>query len=157
VTVATNADALDLNTAVRAIRVAEGSVDDTRTVAGMEGVRIGAGDRIVTRRNDALVGLSNRQSWTVEAVGADGALSAREGDQRVVLEPAYVATAAQLGCATTPNLWGNHRALADMGGRGHQRGRAVCGGDQGPLWEHRARGGRRPRRRPGRDRGRPGP
>jgi len=101
VTVATNADALDLSTAVRAIRIAEGSVDDARTVAGMEGVRIGAGDRIVTRRNDALIGVSNRQSWTVEAVGADGAISAREGDQRVVLEPAYVATAAQLGYATT--------------------------------------------------------
>ena len=50
---ATNADALDFNTAVRAIRVAEGSVDDTRTVAGMEGVAIGAGDRIVARRNGA--------------------------------------------------------------------------------------------------------
>lgn len=45
--------------------------------------------------------MSNHQSLTVEAVGDDGALSAREGDQRVVLEPAYVATAAQLGCATT--------------------------------------------------------
>jgi len=35
--------------------------------------------------------------------GAQGAhtLSARGGDQRVVLEPAYVATATQLGYATT--------------------------------------------------------
>ena len=45
--------------------------------------------------------MSNRQSLTVEAVGDDGAISAREGDQRVVLEPAYAATAAQLGYATT--------------------------------------------------------
>jgi len=45
--------------------------------------------------------VSNHQSLTVEAVGDDGALSAREGDQRVVLEPVYVATAAQLGYATT--------------------------------------------------------
>ncbi len=65
---ATNADALDLNTAVRAVRVREGSVDDTRTVAGMEGVAIGAGDRIVTRRNDALAGVSNPHPQTSQDV-----------------------------------------------------------------------------------------
>ena len=56
VTVATNADATELNQATRALRVAAGEVDDGAVVTGMDGARIGAGDRVVTRRNDTGAG-----------------------------------------------------------------------------------------------------
>ncbi len=38
------------------------------------GQRIGAGDRIATRRNDRDLGVANRDTWTVTAVGRDGGL-----------------------------------------------------------------------------------
>lgn len=64
-TVGTNAQAQAVNEAARAERVLAGAVDDRRVAAGMEGVRIGAGDRITTRRNDPDLGGSNRENWTV--------------------------------------------------------------------------------------------
>ena len=53
VTVATNAEAEAVTMAVRELRVAAGTVNDAVVTSGMEGVRIGPGDHIVTRRNDA--------------------------------------------------------------------------------------------------------
>ena len=60
VTVATNDDAGELNRAVRDRRVQAGLVDDVRVAAVMDGARIGVGDRIVTRRNDAAADVANR-------------------------------------------------------------------------------------------------
>jgi hypothetical protein len=41
------------------------------------GERIGIGDRVATRRNDADFGVANRQTWTVAGVGDDGSLALR--------------------------------------------------------------------------------
>jgi exodeoxyribonuclease V alpha subunit len=101
VTVATNAEAELVNAAVRELRVAAGTVNDTVVTSGMEGVRIGAGDHIVTRRNDAERNVSNRQSWVVQEVLADGAMVAGDGTRRVHLDPSYVTEAVQLGYACT--------------------------------------------------------
>jgi hypothetical protein len=99
-TVATNAQALAVNEAVRAQRVAAGLVDDRRVAVGMDGVRIGAGDQITTRRNDPDLGVANREHWRVQEIRR-GAVVAEEAGRRVTLPPGYVAQAVQLGYATT--------------------------------------------------------
>ena len=101
VTVATNAEAELVNAAVRELRVAAGTVNDTAVTFGMEGVRIGPGDYIVTRRNDTERNVSNRQSWVVNEVLSDGAVVAGDGARRVYLDPSYVSEAVQLGYACT--------------------------------------------------------
>jgi hypothetical protein len=101
VTVATNAEAEAVNVAVRQLRVAAGTVNDTVVTFGLEGVRIGPGDHIVTRRNDAERNVSNRQSWVVQEVLVDGSMVAAEGARRVYLDPSYVTEAVQLGYAST--------------------------------------------------------
>lgn len=110
VTVATNAEALAVNETVRDRRVLAGTVDDRQVAVGMDGVRIGAGDRIVTRKNDPDLGVANREAWTVEEVQR-GAVVARDGERRVTLDRAYVAQAVQLGYATTD--YGNQGITAD--------------------------------------------
>ena len=114
VTVATNEDAAALNEAVRNLRVQQGAVDDARTATGMEGVPIGAGDRIVTRRNDTATAVANREAWTVEAITEDGTVLARSvegGNRHVRLEPGYLRDAVQLGYATTD--YGNQGVTTD--------------------------------------------
>jgi hypothetical protein len=112
VTVATNDDAAKVNQAVRDLRVQAGQVDDTRTTVGMDGTRIGAGDRIVTRRNDTARDVANRETWTVEAVTDDGTVLARgSGDRHVRLDAGYAAEAVQLGYAVTD--YGNQGVTAD--------------------------------------------
>ncbi len=101
VTVATNAEAELVNQAVRELRVAAGTVHDTVVASGMEGIRIGVGDHIVTRRNDTDLNVSNRESWVIQEVLSDGAVVAGEGSRRVHLDPSYVREAVQLGYACT--------------------------------------------------------
>jgi len=110
-TVATNADAAELNQAARALRVAAGQVDDTVVATGMGGERIGAGDRVVTRRNDNVLGVANRESWTVSAVHPDGSVVVGNKDRHAVLPAPYVAGALQLGYASTD--YGNQGVTAD--------------------------------------------
>jgi hypothetical protein len=62
----TNEQVAALNGAIRAQLVAAGRVDDTRTTTG-QGARIGAGDRVVTRRNDSDIEVANRDTWTSPA------------------------------------------------------------------------------------------
>jgi conjugative relaxase-like TrwC/TraI family protein len=105
VTVATNDEAATLNDAVRRRRVETGAVEDTRTVLGIDDVAIGAGDVIVTRRNDALRGVANRERWVVQTITEDGALLARSigtGLTREVrLDSGHLAEAVQLGYVST--------------------------------------------------------
>lgn len=101
VTVSTNDDAFELCEAVRALRVAAGAVDDTTVAIGRREVRIGAGDRIVTRLNDAGAGVANRDAWVVDAVGPDGCIQAHYRGRRASLDASYVAANVELGYATT--------------------------------------------------------
>ena len=110
VTVATNADARELNQAVRALRVAAGEVDDSVVATGMDGARIGAGDRVVTRRNDNTLAVANREPWTVSAVNGDGSLVVRGKERHVQLPAEYVVAAVQLGYAATD--YGNQGVTA---------------------------------------------
>ncbi|HEV7788226.1 MAG TPA: MobF family relaxase, partial [Pseudonocardia sp.] len=55
----------ELNAAIRNRLVTDGRVDDVRVVTTRAGQRIGAGDRIATRRNDRDLEVANRDTWTV--------------------------------------------------------------------------------------------
>ncbi|MGO2932107.1 MobF family relaxase [Microbacterium sp.] len=107
ITAATNDEARSLNERIRAERVDRGKIDDGRTVFGSDGLPIGAGDVIQTRRNESTLGVANRQTWTVQHVGDDGALSVVETgngrkQQRTVTLPAeYVTEDAHLAYAVT--------------------------------------------------------
>ncbi|WP_248305762.1 MobF family relaxase [Agromyces sp. H66] len=105
-TVATNDEARELNARIREDRVRAGDVDHSRTVIGSDGLSIGRGDVIQTRRNDSGVRVANRQVWVVRSVGDDGALWATEraaGNRpRSVRLPAdYVAEHTHLAYAAT--------------------------------------------------------
>ncbi|MBF4163657.1 AAA family ATPase [Nocardioides sp. CBS4Y-1] len=107
VTVATNDEARALNQLIRAQRVARAEVDDTTTVAGSDGLPIGRGDVITTRKNDNALEVANRQAWTVQGVGNDGTVWAIENAgplkhrRSVALPSSYVGEHVHLGYAAT--------------------------------------------------------
>lgn len=107
ITAATNDEARELNALIREDRVREGVVDDVRTVEGSDGLSIGRGDLIQTRRNDSQVGVANRQTWIVQQVGKGGdlwvrdAASDRKGQRTVRLPAEYVAEHTHLAYAAT--------------------------------------------------------
>ncbi|MDQ4489813.1 MobF family relaxase [Sinomonas sp. ASV486] len=107
ITVVTLEEATALNERIRARRIKRGVVDDARTVTGSDGLSIGAGDLIQTRRNDTGLGVANRQNWTVQQVDADGSLWVRETgtgrrhETSVHLPADYVAEYAHLAYAAT--------------------------------------------------------
>ncbi|WP_342745300.1 MobF family relaxase [Compostimonas suwonensis] len=78
VTVATNDEAAELNERIRTGRIERGEVDDALTATGSDGLPIGVGDLIQTRRNDTALGVANRQQWIVQQVTDDGTVYARE-------------------------------------------------------------------------------
>src|SRR5690625_2295773 len=134
VTVSTNDEARIVNARICEERVSHGVVDDTTTVYGSDGLPIGAGDVIQTRKNNTDVGVANRQQWVVQHVEDDGALSVREAGsgrkrQRTVRLPAdYVAEHAHLSYAATAygvqgaTVPGSHTILTDA----TKIGRASC-------------------------------
>ena len=85
----TNEHVNALNAAVRAELVASGAVDDTRTTVGTA-ARIGAGDQVVTRRNDPGLEVANRDSWTVTSVQRDGSVIVTGDRGERVLPSDYV-------------------------------------------------------------------
>ena len=107
VTVATNDEACSLNERIHNQRVVAGQVDASATVAGRDGLPIGVGDVIATRKNDSTLGVANRQTWTVQDVGAEGGLVAvdagntRKQRRSVTLPRSYVAEHVHLAYAAT--------------------------------------------------------
>ncbi|MGE3813354.1 MAG: MobF family relaxase [Candidatus Nanopelagicales bacterium] len=105
-----------LNHRARTDRVAAGLVDDTTTVRLADGLTAGAGDVVVTRRNDRRLTTTagghvrNGTRWTLTTIHTDGSaeLTAHSGtgpegtDQDRVRVPAdYVRRHLELGYATT--------------------------------------------------------
>jgi len=83
ITVAGNEDATRLNERIREERIARGLVDNDTTTTGSDGLSIGAGDLIQTRRNDTALGVANRQQWIVQRVEPDGSVWVRDAhDER---------------------------------------------------------------------------
>lgn len=125
ITVASNKEAARLNERIRAERIARGLVDDSTTTTGSDGLSIGAGDLIQTRRNDTSLGVANRQQWIVQHVEADGSVWVRDAHDERKRErtrhlPAeylsehahlsYAATAYGMQGVTTPS---SHTILTD--------------------------------------------
>ncbi|RHW26298.1 TrwC relaxase [Nocardioides immobilis] len=99
----TREQAAALNGAIRDRLVAAGRVDDTHAVATDAGERVGVGDRIATRRNDRDLGVTNRDTWTITAIGPDGSLALRgrrPTDLRTV-PASYAREHVELAYATT--------------------------------------------------------
>ncbi|WP_454115200.1 hypothetical protein [Microbacterium lacticum] len=77
------------------------------TTTGSDGLSIGAGDLIQTRKNDSDLGVANRQQWIAQQVTEDGTVyvrevgSGRKSPRTVVLPPEYVAEHAHLSYAAT--------------------------------------------------------
>ncbi|MCF6507036.1 TrwC relaxase [Blastococcus sp. MG754426] len=74
VVVDTRQQTAEFNNAIRERLVAAGRVDDRTVAVTGAGERIGAGDRIATRRNDRHLDVANRDVWLVTAVGRRGGL-----------------------------------------------------------------------------------
>ena len=125
ITTATNDEARALNSRIREVRVQRGEVDDVHVTYGSDGLPIGAGDVVQTRRNHSELGVANRQTWTVQHVTDHGevwvrAPEASAGHGRSVLLPAryvaehthlaYAATSYGVQSATTPSA---HTVLSD--------------------------------------------
>jgi exodeoxyribonuclease V alpha subunit len=90
-----------LNTAVRDRLAATGHVDDTHATTTGSGQRVGAGDRVATRRNNTELGVANRDTWTVTAVHQDGSLAVAGDRGRRILPVGYVHEHVELGYAST--------------------------------------------------------
>jgi len=68
-----------LNAATRDRRLTHGHLEDRGALTTGAGERLGLGDVVTTRRNDRTLGVANRETWTVTALGDDGSLTvARE-------------------------------------------------------------------------------
>jgi hypothetical protein len=91
-----------LNGAIRDRLVAASHVDDSQAVVTDAGERLGVGDRVATRLNDRDLGVANRQTWTITAIGPDGALElAAPGGQIRSVPAAYVREHVELAYAVT--------------------------------------------------------
>ncbi len=107
VTVTTNDEATWLNARIRDERVRAGAVDDGATTTGSDGLPVGRGDLIQTRKNDTSLGVANRQQWIVQHVEDDGTVWAveaendRKREHSVRLPAGYVAEHAHLAYAST--------------------------------------------------------
>lgn len=92
-----------LNAAIRDQR--NGASERAGVLVASRGERIGLGDRVATRRNDAVLGVANRQTWTVISMGEDGSLTLRghhHGHSRHRVVPAeYAVRFVELAYATT--------------------------------------------------------
>lgn len=101
-TAASVAEATALNAAVHDARVHLGQVHDSVSVTGADGLEIGVGDHVMVRRNDPLLGIANRETFTVTRIHPDGALTVTDTTRRRhTLPAAYVAEHTHLGYATT--------------------------------------------------------
>ena len=105
-TVATNDQAREVNAAIRQARVARGEIPDVTAAVGSDGLPVGPGDLVMTRRNDNALGVANRQTWIVQRADDEGdvwVLPAGAVGRRTSkrLPAAYVAEHVHLAYAST--------------------------------------------------------
>ena len=65
------------------------------------GEAIGVGDLVATRRNDTNLGVANRDTWTVTAIGSDGGITVTGRSGIRHLPPTYLSDYVELAHATT--------------------------------------------------------
>jgi hypothetical protein len=112
----TREPAAGLNGAIRDRLVAAGHIDDSHATVTRAGERIGVGDRVVTRRNDRHLGVTNRATWSVTAITDEGGLTlrGRRATDVHTVPAAYVREHVELAYATT--VYG---AQGETTGTGH--------------------------------------
>ncbi|WIN00002.1 MobF family relaxase [Actinoplanes oblitus] len=106
--VETEAEAADLSARARQILINAGLVEPGASVELANGTHAGAGDLVVTRRNnrDLVMAdrfVANRDQWRVVSIGATGSLNVEHTvtGRRIVLPGDYVAEHVQLAYAAT--------------------------------------------------------
>lgn len=142
ITIATNDEAAEVNERIRTGRVERGEVDDQATATGSDGLSLGAGDFIQTRRNNSNLGVANRQQWVVQRV-TDGTVYVREvGNEREYQRTVALPLAA-CGRACAPFLCRdrlrrprrNRRHLPHGAQRGNQRTEAKHAEQEQTWWQ----------------------
>lgn len=121
-------------------------VDDTTTTTGSDGLSIGRGDLIPTRKNSADPGVANRQQRIVQHVEADGSLwirdahSDRKREHSIHLPVECVREYTHLSyVATAYGVQGGDRArLAHRTWRADGRRGRLCRHDPRPRDKHPA-------------------
>lgn len=90
-----------LNAAIRDHRRAHGASPASPAVTTRSGETISAGDLVATRRNNAELGVANRDRWTITTVNTDGSLMVhgRRGTRHLPAD--YVQAHVELAYATT--------------------------------------------------------
>ena len=99
------ADTRDQVRAINAVhrdhRLTSGQTADVDSLTTTAGEQIGIGDRVTTRRNDRVLGVANRDCWTVADIDDDGALHVRGRSGSRVLPATYAREHVELAYATT--------------------------------------------------------
>ena len=91
-----------LNAAIRDQRRADPTTGDSAySMVTARGERIGLGDRVATRRNDADLGVANRQTWTVTGIDEDGNLLLHGQGREREIPAEYATRFVELAYATT--------------------------------------------------------
>ncbi|MDX2342167.1 relaxase domain-containing protein [Micrococcus sp. M4NT] len=105
ISAATNENAQQINAAIHHEHTGHqpGARDGSACLVGMDGLPMGVGARIMTRRNDAQLGVLNRQVWTIRQIGPTHTkIQDPDGGHRVVQVPnEYLQEHAHLGWAVT--------------------------------------------------------
>lgn len=105
ISAATNENAQQVNAAIHHEHAGHqpGARDGSACLVGMDGLPMGVGARIMTRRNDAQLGVLNRQVWTIRQIGPTHTkIQDPDGGHRVVQVPnEYLNQHAHLGWAVT--------------------------------------------------------
>lgn len=114
VAVTSNDTAMQLNALVQDARARAGHTRRPGVdVAGVDGLNLRVGDRVMTRRNNKDLGVANRDTWTVKRVHRNGAVDVVDGARTARLSPEYVKEHTHLAYAATE--YGVQGATVDFG------------------------------------------
>lgn len=100
----TNEMATRINAAMQEQMSAAGRTREAKfKIAGVDGLTLRHGDTIMTRNNDTMLGVANRETYTVHTTHADGSITVNQGKGKdmIRLPKEYVAEYVHLGYAST--------------------------------------------------------
>jgi len=113
----TNEMATQINAAMQQQMISAGRTRDAKfKIAGVDGLTLRHGDTIMTRNNDTMLGVANRETYTVHTTHADGSITVKQGKGKdmIRLPQEYVAQFVHLGYASTE--YGAQGATETTGG-----------------------------------------
>jgi len=113
----TNEMATQINAAMQEQMISAGRTRDARfAIAGVDGLTLRHGDTIMTRNNDTMLGVANRETYTVHTTHSDGSITVKQGKgkEMIRLPREYVSQFVHLGYASTE--YGAQGATETTGG-----------------------------------------